>query len=206
MDEEAKLVQFSDIVAEPFSSALTEAESHLERGDYAPAQSIYEQLLALAESFQDEPDVRLMRAHLLANIGMLTTQTNLAVSEVQHTKALDLLRGLREAPKGPVTTQLWLDISLKTLTGLAEVFHKKGDLTEAAALLDEARALLPEFVDGDGTRVAEVTSMQINVLTALRSWGAAEELAVTTLARMPPQLSTVPYLRTSLGLIYAETG
>lgn len=70
------------LYGEPFDSGLASAEEHQLAADLAAAVAVYEQLLALAESFEDSPDVRFLRAHLLANIAsVLLTATDLGGAE-----------------------------------------------------------------------------------------------------------------------------
>lgn len=194
------------LFGEPFDAGLAAAEHHLHTGDLVAAQAGYERLLATAETLEDSPEVRFLRAHLRGNIGMVQfARTDLAGAAASHEQALTLLRDIESVPMGPVGRQLWLDVILKVLTGKAELLRHLGNLDGAQACLEEAEARLPEF-QGDGTRAADLGSTQVLLLMTRGEWGAAEELATAILATTPATVTTVPYMLTHLGLICASTG
>lgn len=195
------------LFGEPFDSGLAAAESHLAVNDHPSAQGVYEELLAVAESIEDSPDVRFLRAHLLANLGMVRlARCDFTAAAASCETSIDLLRGIDAEPMGPLGRQLWLDVLLKVLADQAELRQKTGDLDGAQACLDEADAWLPRFTSSDGTRDADLANTRVSLLMSRDDWGAAEQLALTALATTPTTVSTVPYLLKNLGLICASTG
>ncbi|KAK1179718.1 hypothetical protein B7755_017150 [Streptomyces sp. NBS 14/10] len=203
-DEEAVV----PLYGEPFDSGLALAERHQLTPDLAAARTVYEELLTAAESIEDSPDVRFLRAHLLSNIGTVQlTATDLAGAAAVIERALGLLRGIESVPMGPLGRQLWLEVLLKTLLGKADLLRRTGRLDESLACLDEAAARLPEFDDPEGMRTAEVGLNRVHLLMERGEWGAAEEQASAMLPTTPPTVvPTTPRLLTSLGLICASTG
>lgn len=196
-----------ELLGEPFDSGLAAAESHLESHDLVAAQDVYQELLGVAEAFEDSTDLRFIRAHLLANIGMVQfRRSDFAAAADNQVRSIDLLRGIEAEPMGTLGRQLWLDVLLKVLTDQAELRQKSGDLDGAQACLDEADARLPQFTDGDGTRDANLGTVRVSLLMARNDWGAAERLALNTLATTATTSQTVPYILGNLGLICASTG
>ncbi|GAA1256978.1 hypothetical protein GCM10009665_54240 [Kitasatospora nipponensis] len=195
------------LFGEPFDSGLALAERHQLSADPAAAQACYEHLLGVAESLDDSPDVRYLRAHLSANLGVVQLDgPDPRGAEIRLEAALDLLRGIESAPMGPRGRQLWLDDLLKALLGRAELLRDRGDLDAASVCLEEAARRLPEFT-GDGTRAAELGHHRVLLLIARSEWGAAEELASAVLATTPASVPSVPsQLLAALGLICASTG
>lgn len=194
------------LFGEPFDTGLAAAERHLRSTELAAAQAAYERLLTAAESLDDDPDTRFLRAHLLTNIGMVQLErTDLAAAAVSHEQAIGLLRGIRSEPMGPLGRQLWLDDLLKALVGQADLLRRTGNLDDAQVCLEEAATWLPEFTD-DGTRGAELGNVHAALLMSRGEWAAAEQAASMTLSAAPASVSTVPYLLANLGLICASTG
>ncbi|WP_234046165.1 hypothetical protein [Streptomyces adelaidensis] len=199
---------------DPFDSGLELAERHQLTPDLPAAQAVYEELLALAESFEDSedsPDVRLLRGHLLSDIGTVQlTATDLPGAAVSIERALGLVRGIASVPMGPRGRQLWLEVLLKTLLARTELMRRTGNLDEARAAVDEAAALLTEFDDPEGLRTAEIGLTRVHLLLDRSEWGAAEELAsgmlATTRTPTPTAEAVVPHLLDCLGVICASTG
>ncbi|MFD9879963.1 hypothetical protein ACFWZT_00675 [Streptomyces alboflavus] len=188
---------------EPFDTGFALAEHHQLTPDLPAAQAVYAELLALAESIEDTPDVRLLRGHLLSDLGSVQlTATDLPGATDSVERALALVRGVASAPMGPRGRQLWLEVLLKTLLARAELLRRTGDLDEAQATADEAAALLPEFTDPEGLRGAEVGTARVHLLLDRSEWGAAEELASALLATSP---AIEPHLLDCLGVICAST-
>ena len=197
------------LYGEPFDSGLARAERHRSVPDPAAACAVYEELLAIAESVEDSPDVRFLRAHLLSDLAtvQLTAMDLAEVVAASVERALGLLHGLEGEPMGPLGRQLWLEVLLKTLGGKAELLRRTGDLDQALAALEEAAARLPEFDDPEGLRTAEIGLSRVLLLMERAEWGAAEELASAVLSTTPATvLPTVPRLLSGLGLICSATG
>ncbi|MER7688421.1 hypothetical protein [Streptomyces sp. NPDC097610] len=207
MPDEETAEAVVQLFGEPFDTGLATAERSLRTADFAAAQTCYEQLLAAAEDFEDSPDVRFLRAHLLADIGMVQlAATDLAGAATAIERALGLLRDIESTPMGPLGRQLFLDDLLKVLIGKADLSRRTGNLDRAQACLDEATARLSEFEGGDGTRAAELGNNRVQLLMSRSEWGAAEELASALLSTTPPTVPTVPHLLTDLALVCASTG
>lgn len=188
---------------EPFDSGLELAEHHQLIPDLPAAQAVYEELLSLAESFEDSPDVRLLRGHLLSDIGTVQlTATDLPGAALSIEQALGLVRGVASVPMGPRGRQLWLEVLLKTLLARTELMRRTGSLDEAQAAVDEAATLLAEFNDPEGLRTAEIGQTRVHLLVDRSEWGAAEELASALLSTTP---AIVPHLLDCLGIICAST-
>ncbi|MEU9438240.1 hypothetical protein [Streptomyces sp. NPDC048252] len=196
------------LYGEPFDSGLALAEEHQLAADLVAAVAVYEELLAVAESFEDSPDVRFLRAHLLANIAsVLLTATDLGGAEDAVERSRALLDGIASVPMGPRGRQLWLEILLRTLLARADLLRRTGRLEEALACLDEAAVRMPEFDDPDGLRTSELGLNRVHLLIERGEWGAAEEQAAGLLSTMPATaVETVPRLLVALGLICASTG
>ncbi|MFE6824772.1 hypothetical protein [Streptomyces sp. NPDC057690] len=196
------------LYGEPFDSGLASAEEHQLAADLAAAVAVYEELLAVAESFEDSPDVRFLRAHLLANIAsVLLTATDLGGAEDAVERSRALLDGIASVPMGPRGRQLWLEILLRTLLARADLLRRTGRLDEALACLDEAAVRMPEFDDPDGLRTSELGLNRVHLLIERGEWGAAEEQAAGLLSTTPATaVETVPRLLVALGLICASTG
>ncbi|WP_326770386.1 hypothetical protein OG978_42170 (plasmid) [Streptomyces sp. NBC_01591] len=188
---------------EPFDSGLELAEHHQLTSDLPAAQAVYEELLTLAESFEDSPDVRLLRGHLLSDIGTVQlTATDLPGAALSIEQALGLVRGVASVPMGPRGRQLWLEVLLKTLLARTELMRRTGSLDEAQAAVDEAATLLAELNDPEGLRTAEIGQTRVHLLVDRSEWGAAEELASALLSTTP---AIVPHLLDCLGIICAST-
>ncbi|MEU9266388.1 hypothetical protein AB0E04_13185 [Streptomyces sp. NPDC048251] len=196
------------LYGEPFDSGLALAEEHQLAADLTAAVAVYEELLAVAESFEDSPDVRFLRAHLLANIAsVLLTATDLGGAEDAVERSRALLDGIASVPMGPRGRQLWLEILLRTLLARADLLRRTGRLDEALACLDEAAVRMPEFDDPDGLRTSELGLNRVHLLIERGEWGAAEEQAAGLLSTTPATaVETVPRLLVALGLICASTG
>ncbi|WP_371657548.1 hypothetical protein [Streptomyces sp. NBC_00280] len=198
----------SALYGEPFDSGFALAEEHQLAADLTAACAVYEELLTLAESVEDSPDVRFLRAHLLSNLASVRlTATDLAGAEDAVERSRALLDGIAAVPMGPRGRQLWLEVLLKTLFATADLRRRTGRLDEALACLDEAAARLPEFDDPEGLRGAELGSNRVHLLMERGEWGAAEEHATALLSTLEATgLETVPRLLTALGLICSSTG
>ncbi len=147
----------SALYGEPFDSGFALAEEHQLAADLTAACAVYEELLTVAESIEDSPDVRFLRAHLLSNLASVRlTATDLAGAEDAVERSRALLDGIAAVPMGPRGRQLWLEVLLKTLLATADLRRRTGRLDEALACLDEAAARLPEFDDPEGLRTAEL--------------------------------------------------
>jgi tetratricopeptide (TPR) repeat protein len=196
------------LYGEPFDSGLALAEEHQLAADLSAAIAVYEELLTLAESIEDSPDVRFLRAHLLADITSVhLAATDLAGAEDTNKRARALLDGIASAPMGPRGRQLWLEMLLRTLIAGADLLRRTGRLDEALACLDEAAVRLPEFDDPDGLRTSELGLNRVHLLMDRGEWGAAEDQASALLSTTPATaVETVPRLLVALGLICSSTG
>ncbi|MFJ5307256.1 hypothetical protein [Streptomyces sp. NPDC088350] len=206
MPEENGVV--TPLYGEPFDSGLALAEEHQLAADITASVAVYEELLTLAESLDDSPDVRFLRAHLLANIASVQlTATDLAAAEDANSRSRALLDGIASAPMGPRGRQLWLEMVLRTLIARADLLRRTGRLDEALACLDEAAVTLPEFDDRDGLRASELGLNRVHVLMDRGEWGAAEEQASGLLSTTPETaVETIPRLLVALGVICSSTG
>ncbi|MFF7051209.1 hypothetical protein ACFY94_22945 [Streptomyces griseorubiginosus] len=188
---------------EPFDSGFALAESHQLTPDLPAALTVYSELLALAESFEDSPDVRLLRGHLLSDSGTVQlAATDLPGAALSVERSLELVRGIASVPMGPNGRRLWLEVLLKTLLARAELLRRTGQFDEAQQAVDEAAALLAEFDDVEGLRTAEIGLTRVRLLMDRSAWGAAEELASTLLA---DTTLAEPYLLDCLGVVCAST-
>lgn len=196
------------LYGEPFDSGLARAEEHQLRADATAAVGVYDELLTLAESLEDSPDVRFLRAHLLANIASVQlVATDLAAAEDAVERSRALLDGIASAPMGPQGRQLWLEMLLRTMIGRADLMRRTGRLDEALACLDEAAVRLPEFDDPDGQRTSELGLNRVHLLMDRGEWGAAEEHASALLSTTPATaVETVPRLLVALGVVCSSTG
>ena len=188
---------------EPFDSGFALAEHHQLTPDLPAALTVYGELLAVAESFEDSPDVRLLRGHLLSDIGTVQlAATDLPGAALSIGRSLDVVRGIASVPMGPNGRRLWQEVLLKTLLARVELLRRTGQFDEAQATMDEATALLSEFDDPEGLRTAEIGLSRVHLLMDRSAWGAAEELASALLTDAPP---TEPYLLDCLGVVCAST-
>jgi tetratricopeptide (TPR) repeat protein len=188
---------------EPFDSGFALAERHQLTPDLPAATAVYGELLAVAESFEDSPDVRLLRGHLLSDIGTVQlATTDLPGAAHSIGRSLDLVRGIASVPMGPNGRRLWQEVLLKTLLANVELLRRTGQFDEAQEAKDEATALLSEFDDLEGLRTAEIGLSRVHLLMDRSAWGAAEELASALLADAPP---AEPYLLDCLGVVCAST-
>ncbi|GCB51753.1 hypothetical protein [Streptomyces sp. NL15-2K] len=188
---------------EPFDSGFALAERHQLTPDLPAALAVYGELLAVAESFEDSPDVRLLRGHLLSDIGTVQlAATDLPGAALSIGRSLDLVRGIASVPMGPNGRRLWQEVLLKTLLATVELLRRTGRFDEAQEAMDEATALLSEFDDLEGLRTAEIGLSRVHLLMDRSAWGAAEELASALLADAP---LTEPYLLDCLGVVCAST-
>ncbi|MER7922485.1 hypothetical protein ABTY96_05010 [Streptomyces sp. NPDC096057] len=196
------------LYGEPFDSGFARAEQLQLAADLTTAITVYEELLALAESIEDSPDVQFLRAHLLSNIASVRlTATDLAGAEDANQRSRALLDGIASAPMGPRGRQLWLEMLLRTLIAGSDLLRTTGRLDEALACLDEAALRLPEFDDPDGLRASELGLNRVHLLMDRGEWGAAEDQASALLATTPTTaVETVPRLLVALGLICSSTG
>lgn len=192
------------LYGEPFDSGFARAERHQLTPDTAAALAVYEELLAVAETLEDSPDVQFLRAHLLSDIAAVRlTATDLPGAALSVERALALARGVSAAPMGVRGRQLWLEVLLKSLQARTELLRRTGQLDEAQATADEAAALLSEFDDPEGLRTAEVSMSRVHLLLDRSEWGAAEALAT---ALLPTASAVEPHLLDCLGVICASTG
>ncbi|MFJ6894401.1 hypothetical protein [Streptomyces hokutonensis] len=196
------------LYGEPFDSGLAQAEEHHLSAEVGAAVAVYEELLTLAESLEDSPDVRFLRAHLLANVASVQlAATDLVAAQDAVDRSHALLDGIASAPMGPRGRQLWLELVLRTLIARADLLRRTGHLDEAVACLDEAALRLPEFDDPDGLRTAELGLNRVHLLMDRGAWGAAEEQASALLSTTPETaVETIPRLLVALGLICSSTG
>lgn len=205
-DEENAAV--TQLYGEPFDSGFALAEEHQLAADSGAACAVYEELLTVAESIEDSPDVRFLRAHLLSDIASVRlTATDLVGAEEAVERSRGLLDGIASVPMGPRGRQLWLEIGLKTLLARADLLRRTGRLDEALGCLDEAAVRLLEFDDPEGLRTSELGLNRVHLLMERGEWGAAEEQASVLLSTLPASVvETVPRLLTALGVICASTG
>ncbi|WP_405847556.1 CHAT domain-containing protein [Streptomyces sp. NBC_01518] len=196
------------LYGEPFDSGFARAERLHLAADLAGAVAVYQELLTLAESIEDSPDVRFLRAHLLADMTSVhLAATDLAGAEDTNKRSRALLDDIASAPMGPRGRQLWLEVLLRTLIAGADLLRRTGRLDEALACLDEAAVRLPEFDDPDGLRASELGLNRVHLLMDRGEWGAAEDQASALLATTPATaVETVPRLLVALGLICSSTG
>ncbi|WP_369192759.1 hypothetical protein [Streptomyces sp. R08] len=196
------------LYGETFDSGFARAEQLQLAADLTTAIAVYEELLTLAESIEDSPDVRFLRAHLLSDItSVRLTATDLAGAEDANQRSRALLDGIASAPMGPRGRQLWLELLLRTLIAGSDLLRRTGRLDEALACLDEAALRLPEFDDPDGLRTSELGLNRVHLLMERGEWGAAEDQASALLSTTPTTaVETVPRLLVALGLICSSTG
>ncbi|MEV6542061.1 hypothetical protein [Streptomyces sp. NPDC051665] len=196
------------LYGEPFDSGFAQAEHLQLAADLAAALAVHEELLTLAESIEDSPDVRFLRAHLLADMTSVhLAATDLAEAEDTNKRSRTLLDDIASAPMGPRGRQLWLEMLLRTLIAGADLLRRTGRLDEALACLDEAAVRLPEFDDPDGLRTSELGLNRVHLLMDRGEWGAAEDQASALLSTTPTTaVETVPRLLVALGLICSSTG
>ncbi|WP_129841594.1 hypothetical protein [Streptomyces sp. RFCAC02] len=196
------------LYGEPFDGGFALAERHQSAADPLAACAVYDELLGLAGTMEESPDVRFLRAHLLSDLASVRlTVTDLPAAEDAVERSLGLLDGVAPVPMGPRGRQLWLEVLLKTLFARADVMRATGRLDEALASLDEAAGRLAEFHDPEGLRTAELGLNRVNLLIEKGEWGAAEEQASALLAATPATAGgVVARLLTVLGLICASTG
>ncbi|WP_369030167.1 hypothetical protein [Streptomyces adonidis] len=199
------------LYGEPLDSAFALAEEHQLAGDLSAACAVYDELLTFAESIEDSPDVRFLRAHLLSNLASVRlTATDLAGAEDAVERARTLLDGIASAPMGPRGRQLWLEMLLRTLIAGCDLMRRTGRLDEALACLDEAAARLPEFDDPEGLRASELALNRVLLLMDRGEWGPAEDHATALLSTFQTteaaELETVPRLLTALAMICSSTG
>ncbi|MCX5264623.1 hypothetical protein [Streptomyces sp. NBC_00199] len=196
------------LYGEPFDGGFARAEEHRLAAELTAACAVYDELLAAAESLEDSPDVRFLRAHLHADLASVRlTATDLAGAEDAAERSRGLLDGIASVPMGPRGRQLWLEVSLKALLAQADVLRRTGRLDEALDCLDEIAATLHEFDDPEGLRTEELGLSRVLVLMDRGEWGAAEEHAEALLSTVrTTETETVPRLLTALGLICSSTG
>ncbi|MEU6227907.1 tetratricopeptide repeat protein [Streptomyces sp. NPDC047042] len=196
------------LYGEPFDGGFALAEEHQLAADLTAACAVYEELLAVAESVEDSPDVRFLRAHLwsdLASVRLSATDLVGAEEAVECSRAL--LDNVAGVPMGPRGRQLWLEVRLKTLLAGADLRRRTGRLDEAMDRLAEAARTLHEFDDPEGLRTAELGSNRVLLLMERGEWGAAEEHATALLSTLEEtELETVPRVLTALGMICSSTG
>ncbi|SER11597.1 CHAT domain-containing protein [Streptomyces sp. yr375] len=205
-DEEIAAVPH--LYGDPFDSGFALARRHQSAADLTAACAVYEEMLALAESLEDSPDVRFLRAHLLSDLASVRLDaTDLPAAEDAVERSRALLDGIASAPMGPKGRQLWLETLLKTQIARTDLLRRTGRLDEALACLDEAALTLPEFDDPDGLRSAELGLNRVHLLMERGEWGTAEEHASLLLSTTPATaVETLPRLLIALGVICGETG
>ncbi|MFI1361058.1 hypothetical protein ACH4TV_46990 [Streptomyces sp. NPDC020898] len=198
----------TQLYGEPFDSGFALAEEHQLAADLTAACAVYDELLTLAESIEDSPDVRFLRAHLLADLASVRlTATDLSGAQDAVDRSRNLLDGIASVPMGPRGRQLWLEILLRTFLARADLLRRTGRLDEALACLDEAAVRLPEFDDPEGLRTAELGLNRVHLLMERGEWGAAEEHGAALLSLLEAtELETVPRLLVALGTICSSTG
>ncbi|MFF0011714.1 hypothetical protein [Streptomyces sp. NPDC005374] len=196
------------LYGDPFDSGLALAHEHHMAADFEAACAVYDELLTIAESLEDSPDVRFLRAHLLADLGsVLLSASDLPGAEDAVGRARALLDDIASAPMGPRGRQLWLETVLKTLIARSDLLRRTGRPDEALACLDEAAAKLSEFDDPDGLRGSEVGLNRVLLLMDRGEWGTAEEQATLLLATTTASTAEmVPRLLSALGVICSSTG
>lgn len=199
------------LYGEPLDSGFALAEEHQLAGDLSAACAVYDELLTFAESIEDSPDVRFLRAHLLSNLASVRlTATDLAGAEDAVERARTLMDGIASAPMGPRGRQLWLEMLLRTLIAGCDLMRRTGRLDEALACLDEAAARLPEFDDPEGLRASELALNRVLLLMDRGEWGPAEDHATALLSTLETteaaELESVPRLLTALAMICSSTG
>ncbi len=207
-ENESQVQGAAQLYGEPFDSRFALAHEHHMAADFAAACAVYGEMLTLAESIEDSPDVRFLRAHVLSDLAIvLLTASDLPGAEGAVERSLALLEGIASAQMGPQGRQLWLETVLKTLIARSDVMSRTGRLDESLACLDEAAALFPEFDDPDGLRAAELGLNRVLLLMNRGEWGRAEEQATLLLSTTPATAAeAVPRLLTALGTICATTG
>ncbi|MEU1517076.1 CHAT domain-containing protein [Streptomyces sp. NPDC005811] len=196
------------LYGEPFDGGYARAHAHHLAAEFGAACAAYDELLGLAESLEDSPDVRFLRAHLLADLtSVLLSASDLPRAEDTNRRSRALLDGIASAPMGPRGRQLWREILLRTLVAGSAVLAGTGRPDEALARLDEAADLLPGFDDPDGLRAAELGLGRVLLLIDRGEWGTAEEHATLLLSTTPATAAeTLPRLLTALGSICCATG
>ncbi|MER5360130.1 CHAT domain-containing protein [Streptomyces sp. NPDC002785] len=196
------------LYGEPLDSAFAQAHEHHMAADFEAAYAVYDEMLTLAESLEDSPDVRFLRAHVLADLGtVLLDASDLPSAEDAVDRSRALLDGIASAPMGPRGRQLWLETVLKTLIAQTDLLRRTGRLDEALACLDEATGRLAEFGDPDGLRGAELGLNRVLLLMDRGEWGTAEEQATLLLSTTPTSApEAMPRLLTALGVICSSTG
>lgn len=196
------------LYGDPFDSAFARAHGHHMAADFDAACAVYDEALAAAESMEDSPDVRFLRAHLLADLGtVLLDASDLPGAEDAVDRSRALLDGIASASMGPRGRQLWLEMVLRALIARSDLLRRTGRLDEALAGLDEATATLAEFDDPDGLRSAELGLNRVLLLMDRGEWGTAEEQAALLLSGTAASAAeAVPRLLTALGVICSSTG
>ncbi|MDX2971838.1 CHAT domain-containing protein [Kribbella solani] len=200
--------QHLQLYGDPFDAGFARAHEHHLAAEFAAASDLYAELLVLADSLEDSPDVRFLRAHLLADL----TSVHLSASDLPgaddtSTRSHALLDSVAQAPMGPHGRQLWLELQLRTMMARSAVLSTTGHLDEALDWLDQAATVLTEFTDPDGLRAAELGLNRVLLLINRSEWGKAEEHASLVLATTPPTATeAIPRLQTALGSICTATG
>ncbi|MEU6541248.1 tetratricopeptide repeat protein [Streptomyces sp. NPDC047000] len=196
------------LFGEPFDSGVAQAHEHHMAADFGAACAVYGELLTLAESLEDSPDVRFLRAHLLSDLcTLLLDASDLPRAEDALDQSRVLLDGIASAPMGPRGRQLYLETVLKTLIARTDLLRRTGRPDEALACLDEATATLSEFDDPDGLRGTELGLNRVLLLMDRGAWGTAEEQATLLLSATPAGAAeVVPRLLSALGVICSSTG
>ncbi|NEA97702.1 CHAT domain-containing protein [Streptomyces sp. SID13726] len=196
------------LYGDPLDGAFAQAQEHHRAADFEAARAVYDELLTVAESLEDSPDVRFLRAHVLIDLGtVLLDASDLAGGEDAVDRSRALLDGIASAPMGPRGRRMWQEMVLRTLIAKADALRRTGRLDEALACLDEASAVLPEFDDPDGLRGAELGLNRVLLLMDRGEWGTAEEQAALLLSSTPAS-APEPRARllTALGVICSSTG
>ncbi|WP_329296010.1 tetratricopeptide repeat protein [Streptomyces pseudovenezuelae] len=196
------------LYGDPFDRAFAQAHEHHMAADFDAACAVYDESLAVAESLEDSPDVRFLRAHLLTDLGtVLLDASDLPGAEDAVDRARALLDGIASAPMGPRGRQLWRETVLRTLIARSDLLRRTGRPDEALACLDEATAQLTGFDDPDGLRGAELGLNRVLLLMDRGEWGTAEEQATLLLSSTAAGAAeAVPRLLSALGVICSSTG
>ncbi|GAA1587782.1 hypothetical protein GCM10009804_49870 [Kribbella hippodromi] len=205
MTDSSNLLQ---LYGDPFDAGFARAQEHHLAAEFTAAYDLYAELLTLAETLDDTPDVRFLRAHLLADLTSVhLSASDLPSADDTSTRSHALLDSVAQAPMGPHGRQLWLELQLRTMMARSAVLSNTGHLDEALSWLDKAATVLPEFIDHDGLRAAELGLNRVLLLIDRSEWGKAEEHATLLLATTPSTAAEViPRLQTALGSICSTTG
>ncbi len=136
-----------------------------ERGDYAEAQTVYQQALERVERAGNEPA---QRAAVLNNLGVLLRERG------EHAGALPMLRealALRQAQLGPDHPT-----TAASMNGLGTLLRDLGELDEAAELLQRSLEVRRRQLGDDHPQVATALNNLALLHRSRGDYGAAEAL------------------------------